>query len=225
MKTDTLVMLSGGLDSTVLVYQLTQKENRNISGIYYNLGRKPQIREIASHNQLAIGLNFPIETVDLTGLDKIFHGHLSYKAMQSAEADVDPFGPRIAVRLVRLGGFASLMTMSAFYAHAIGVDRVGIGILDIQAATYPGFPEFREKLSEALNILQKGLPKIEFYAPFENMSKSSVIELGQQLGVPFEKTWSCFEGNEFHCGICSACEQRKVAFKQAGVDDPTIYSG
>src|SRR3954454_15685508 len=108
MRTDTLIMLSGGLDSTVLAYMLRQKEQRNIGGIYYDLGRRQQTREIASLNQIAVELNFPIEKVDLTGLDKSFYGHLPHKLMQVDEIDFRPNGLRTAARLVSIGGFASL---------------------------------------------------------------------------------------------------------------------
>jgi 7-cyano-7-deazaguanine synthase len=56
------------------------------------------------------------------------------------------------------------------------------------------------------------------------MSKADIVSLGFKLGVPFEKTWTCYKGKEVHCGKCGSCRERAEAFQIAGVQDPTIYA-
>lgn len=71
--------------------------------------------------------------------------------------------------------------------------------------------------------------RVRVRAPFTFMQKSVVVQLGEMAGVPWEKTWSCYQGGEVHCGVCPTCRSRKDAFKilkRGGVDisDPTIYA-
>jgi len=60
-------------------------------------------------------------------------------------------------------------------------------------------------------------------APFVEMEKSQIVKLGAELGVPYKTTWSCYRGEDIHCGVCSSCRERKRAFSQSGVYDPTDY--
>jgi 7-cyano-7-deazaguanine synthase len=55
------------------------------------------------------------------------------------------------------------------------------------------------------------------------MNKSDLVKLGIELGVPFEKTWSCYAGGKLHCGKCGTCVERKEAFELIGLSDPTKY--
>ena len=64
---------------------------------------------------------------------------------------------------------------------------------------------------------------IELLRPFIAMDKAAIVREGQRLGVSFEDTWSCYVGERVHCGSCGTCVERREAFIQAGVTDPTIY--
>ena len=65
---------------------------------------------------------------------------------------------------------------------------------------------------------------IELLRPFIALDKAAIVCEGQRLGVPFESTWSCYVGGRVHCGSCGTCVERREAFIQAGVTDPTIYA-
>jgi 7-cyano-7-deazaguanine synthase len=86
-------------------------------------------------------------------------------------------------------------------------------------------PEFIEALNKTLLVANAGFVSDGFgvHAPFMNMHKSQIVTLGAELGVPFEKTWSCYKGGDIHCGRCSTCVERIEAFQLAHVDDPTEY--
>ena len=66
--------------------------------------------------------------------------------------------------------------------------------------------------------------KIKIRAPLSSVSKSDLIKIGTSLGVPFQLTWSCYLDGTIHCGKCESCMNRKKAFKEAGVVDPTEYA-
>jgi 7-cyano-7-deazaguanine synthase len=66
---------------------------------------------------------------------------------------------------------------------------------------------------------------IEICAPFADLRKQDVVQIGADLGVPFELTLSCMNpAGLTHCGLCSKCRERRDAFDAAGVDDPTTYA-
>jgi 7-cyano-7-deazaguanine synthase len=65
---------------------------------------------------------------------------------------------------------------------------------------------------------------VSILSPFLNLNKGEIVRLGTSLGVDYARTWSCYCGQELHCGKCGTCVERREAFVQAGVCDPTKYS-
>ena len=68
-----------------------------------------------------------------------------------------------------------------------------------------------------------GWDKVSLNRPFSSLNKADIVKLGDELGVPFEQTWSCYKGGQVHCGVCGTCVERREAFQLAGVTDSTIY--
>lgn len=217
-----VLMFTGGLDSTVLAYSTIAGQNIRARGIYFDLDRPPSLRERASINQTSAALNMPLELVDLRGITKNALGHLPFALNALPDLDFDPNGVRIFTAVAR-GGFAAMLTLAAFYSHALGISQIALAILQPQIAANPQLPGFLTQLSGALATLQPTLPAITFQLPFANMTKANVITAGQALGVPFEDTWSCHRYGEHHCGECGGCQSRKQAFVSANVADPTTY--
>jgi 7-cyano-7-deazaguanine synthase len=83
-------------------------------------------------------------------------------------------------------------------------------------------PEFIGGMANAIYV--GTYHKVRLYTPLIWMRKWQIVERGEQLGVPWDLTWSCYEGREDHCGVCPTCRARKAAFRDAGVSDPTIYT-
>lgn len=65
---------------------------------------------------------------------------------------------------------------------------------------------------------------IRLYTPLQWMNKQEIVEKGHRLGVDFANTWSCYKGEEHHCGVCPTCRSRREAFVAANILDPTIYA-
>jgi 7-cyano-7-deazaguanine synthase len=82
-------------------------------------------------------------------------------------------------------------------------------------------PEFIGAMANAIHV--GSYYQIRLHTPLEWLNKSGVVSLGNKLGVRFEDTWSCYKGEELHCGTCPTCRSRKQAFIAAEVEDPTRY--
>lgn len=82
-------------------------------------------------------------------------------------------------------------------------------------------PEFAEAMNKAINIGTYG--KISICRPLINMNKAEVVKTGLELNVPYELTWSCYEGKEKQCGTCGTCIDRRHAFEANGIEDPVGY--
>jgi 7-cyano-7-deazaguanine synthase len=118
--------------------------------------------------------------------------------------------------------------LSIAYAVAVaeGADVVAAGI---HAGDHPIYPDCRPAFVKAFDVMayiaNEGYTRsdLRFYAPFVHRTKTEIVTLGAVLGAPYEQTWSCYKGGEFHCGTCGTCTERKEAFKQADIPDPTRY--
>jgi 7-cyano-7-deazaguanine synthase len=114
-----------------------------------------------------------------------------------------------------------LLTKAAVFMARAGLHDVAIGPL--AGNPFPdATPEFFDAMSRSLSIGMAA--PIRIAAPFAALHKADVIKLGLELGVPLELTLSCMQpANGLHCGRCSKCRERRDAFRDAGVDDPTTY--
>lgn len=119
----------------------------------------------------------------------------------------------------------SLVERLALGANVVAEATVWFGAHaeDAQNWAYPDCtPEFIGAMAAA--ILIGTYNKVRLITPFTHFTKGAIIREGENLKVPYELTWSCYNGAEKHCGICPTCRARKDAFKEAGVFDPTEYS-
>jgi 7-cyano-7-deazaguanine synthase len=114
------------------------------------------------------------------------------------------------------------------YAEAIGASRVYIGVNALDYSGYPDCrPDYIQAMQEVFRLGTKqgleGTP-IKIVAPLIDLRKTEIIQLGNSLGVPWEKTWSCYAGGEKACGVCDSCRLRLAAFAELGLKDPVDYA-
>ena len=213
----TAVLLSGGLDSAVLVAD--EASRGDVQPIYVGAGLawEPAERAIVARLLDAPALRGRTRplvslSVDMRDVYKATHWSVTGDAPAYHTPDEDVYLP---------GRNVILLSKAGVFCAAAGINRIVIGTLDHNP--FPdATPEFRASIARTLSL---GLAHdLEVEAPFATSSKAEIIRKGIALGVPFERTLSCMKpAGEQHCGTCSKCRERHDAFVEAGVPDPTVY--
>jgi len=218
MSENVVLIHSGGIDSTVLLYQLL-KEGHKVTAISFTYGSKHNIQEaihatsicaVADVDRMVIPLDF-MPAISQSALmadgGPIPEGHYESPTMIDT---IVPF--RNGIMLSIAAGYADNNGMSSVYIGAHGGDH----------AVYPDCrAEYIHAMDRAVKLGTSDIVAIK--APFLGMSKADIVKLGDKLEVPFKYTWTCYKGKYVHCGKCGACVERREAFQLAGVKDPTVY--
>lgn len=214
MKEKCVVVLSGGPDSSTLAYW-AKDIGYDVSAITFNYGQI-SVNEIEYAKKIATELNIPQQIVDLSSLKDIFQGVTS---LIDENLEMTPaFSQSIIVPFRN----AIFLSVAVAYASSINSTRILYGAQLSDAQNYPDCREEFYKSFEKTARLGTDT-QIVIDAPFSDKSKSEVIKLGTNLGVPYGLTWSCYLNKESHCGKCESCRNRKNAFIEAGINDPTKY--
>ncbi len=216
----TAVLLSGGLDSAVLVAEEALRDD--VQPVYVSAGlawepseRRATDRLLAANGQRARVRALVSLSVDMTDVYPAAHWARRGHAPAYHTPDEDVYLP---------GRNIILLGKAGVFCAAAGIERLVIGTLDHNP--FPdATPAFRSAFQSALSL---GLAHtLEIAAPFATLEKAEVIRRGRALGVPLEMTLSCMSPipREVprHCGTCSKCRERHDAFVQAGFSDPTEY--
>jgi 7-cyano-7-deazaguanine synthase len=226
----TAVLLSGGLDSAVLVAD--EAARGDVQPIYVSAGLAWETAERAIVARLLATPPFARVrrlvslTVDMRDVYAATHWSVEGKPPAYHTPDEDVYLP---------GRNIILLGKAGVFCATAAIDRLVLGTLAHNP--FPdATPEFRETMARALTL---GLAHhLTIDAPYARTSKAEVIRRGAALGVPFELTLSCMNppdgrvdlashagqaGSALHCGECSKCRERHDAFVEAGVPDPTTY--
>ena len=218
-----VAIISGGLDSSTVLYKL-RSEGEEVRALTFLYGQRHE-REVQSAGAICRSLGVDHRLVDLSSLKDL----LSSSALTNVMITV-PNVPETSEHYDTLkttvvpNRNAILLSVAVGYATSLGASRVYYGAHASDRGVYPDCrPEFVDALERALR-LGTGNESLRIVAPFVDMTKGEVVKLGTRLGVPYSLTWSCYKGGDKHCGVCSSCRERKHAFVEAGVDDPTEYT-
>jgi 7-cyano-7-deazaguanine synthase len=202
------VSLSGGLDSTcaLAITPLT-----DVAAVSFDYGQRHR-RELQAASAIAGRYGIAHRILDLRGL---LHGSSLLGEQEVPEGHYAEETMRATVVQGR-----NLL----FAAAAIATMRPGDGlVVGVHAGDHPIYPDCRPEFWQALDAVASSY-QVEIAAPFVEISKAEVVQLGHQAGAPLELTWSCYQGGEFHCGRCGTCVERAEAFHLAGIPDPTEYA-
>lgn len=212
----TVVLLSGGLDSAVLLAQRLDCGD-SVRAVSVNYGQRHG-KELWAATGVAGHYGVHLEIVELppsllagsslTGGSSVPHGHYADPTMRST---VVPARNTV------------LLSLAAAVTVRVGADAVAYAAHAGDHAVYPDCrPEFVAAARQLLAVCD--YEPLTLLTPFVGWAKFQIVAEGRRLGVPFEKTWSCYEGGERHCGCCGTCYERQEAFAVAGVVDPTEYN-
>lgn len=215
-----LLVYSGGLDSTVLLYKLVKRHD--VVALNFNYGQLHWKNEATCAVTNCARLEVPLVGCELPFVKEEFKSKLLTKAEEIPEGHYTDESMKATVVPFRNG---IMLSVAAGYAVSKGCKKVFIAN---HAGDHPIYPDCREEFISAMRkAIRYGAVQdyyeIDLQSPFCNMTKSEIVELGARLAVRFTATWSCYKGGKIHCGKCGTCVERKEAFQLAGVEDPTRY--
>jgi 7-cyano-7-deazaguanine synthase len=220
-KRKTVVLLSGGVDSSVLLYWCAKKKKMDVHALAIDYGQR-HAREIESAREIAESLGVPFTVFEIKNLASILPG--SSLTDPSVSVPHGHYKEETMKKTVVPNRNMIFISIATAFAIAHGMDGVAIAPHAGDHTIYPDCrPAFINLMARAVRVAD--WKKIKLWRPFNKVDKTTVVRVGYKLGVPFEKTWSCYEGGELHCGRCGACIERKEAFQLAEVPDPIQYLG
>lgn len=217
-------VLSGGLDCTVATSVFAK--DYDIHAITFDYGQKAFKRELKAAKEICERMNWTHEVIDLPWLGDISNSSLntSEEIPEPSEEDLDNLEKSsVSASSVWVPARNMVFTSIAVsYAESIGAEKIIVGWDAEEAATFPdNSKEFLETFNELISV---GSPeKIEIEAPAIDLNKEEIVELGLKVGAPIELSYSCYKGDDKHCGVCESCMRRKRAFKKLGVEDKSEY--
>ena len=222
-----LVLFSGGLDSSTCLAIAVDKygsENVTALSIYYGQKHKKEIEasdKVAQYykvEHLKMDLSKIFEFSDCSLLSNS-HEEIPEKsyAQQIEESDGKPVSTYVPFR----NGLFISAAASIALSKGCSVIYYGAHSDDAAGNAYPDCSEeFNGAMGQAVYIGSGKQLRIE--APFVSLTKADVVKIGLMLKVPYEMTWSCYEGGEKPCGKCGTCIDRAEAFAKNGVKDPAL---
>ncbi|MCX8066095.1 MAG: 7-cyano-7-deazaguanine synthase QueC [Candidatus Hydrogenedentes bacterium] len=219
-----LLLYSGGLDSTTLLYWLVKEKGYNVNAVTLLYGQKHMKEVIFAKKNIEKVKNATHHILDISEISKflkngstlIMGGKEVPKLEQiSSEDKIQPptYVPNRNMIFLSIAiGIAESMEIGEVYYSAQAQDEYGY---------WDCTEEFVKRINQVVELNRKNTIKI--YAPFLNLSKSEIIKLGMNLGVDYSLTWSCYRGDEKPCGVCPTCVERLKAFSKLGLQDPLEY--
>lgn len=215
----TVAIVSGGMDSVTLAHLIVRETDPELYLLSFDYGQR-HAKELRCARECAERLHAEHEVADLSGLAPLLDSALTDRNAEVPEGHYA--SPTMAATVVPNRNMI-MLSVAVGWAVSIGADAVATGV---HAGDHPVYPDCRPEFIDSLQKtarLGTGNPDFQVVAPFVHKSKSQIAALGALMGVPFEKTWSCYKGGEIHCGRCSTCGERRAALVEAGVEDPTEY--
>ena len=213
---DSIIVLSGGLDSTTMLYEYRERIALAVS-FHYGSNHNDRELTFAKLHCERLGIQHLIIPLDfigryfnsslLAGADAIPEGHYNDDNMRST---VVPFRNGI------------MLSIAAGLAENNGLQYVMIANHAGDHTIYPDCrPEFISAMDAAINSGTYNNARI--LAPYTNITKADIARHGKLLKIDYSETWSCYKGGKVHCGKCGTCVERREALLLAGIDDTTEY--
>ena len=215
----TVLIYSGGLDSTVLLYDLLAGGD-TVLALSVDYGQRHR-SEVEHARRIAESLGVEWQLADLSGIAHLLAG----SSLTSSEIAV-PHGHYAEDNMKQTvvpNRNMIMLSVAAGWAMGRQADRVAYAAHGGDHTIYPDCrPEFAAAVDRAIRLAD--WHEVQLYCPFIAMTKAEIVARGAKLDVDFGRTWSCYEGGPIHCGKCGTCFERREAFLRAGVPDPTQYA-
>lgn len=213
---NSLIALSGGVDSTTLLYEYREEI---ACAVGFDYGSKHNARELAAAKAICRELEIPYLIIPLAFIEEYFRSDLLLSGGEMQLGDYSEENMSSTVVPFRNGIMLSVL---AGLAESRDLQQVLIANHFGDHAIYPDCREsFVKPMGEAITAGTSN--GVKLVAPYTTLTKAEIVARGTRLGVPYGKTYSCYQGGERHCGRCGTCRERHDAFVANGLEDPTLY--
>ena len=213
---NSLIALSGGVDSTTLLYEYREEI---ACAVGFDYGSKHNARELAAAKAICRELEIPYLIIPLAFIEEYFRSDLLLSGGEMQLGDYSEENMSSTVVPFRNGIMLSVL---AGLAESRDLQQVLIANHFGDHAIYPDCREsFVKPMGEAITAGTSN--GVKLVAPYTALTKTEIVARGTRLGVPYGKTYSCYQGGERHCGRCGTCRERHDAFVANGLEDPTLY--
>lgn len=213
---DSIIIVSGGMDSITLLYD---KKDEIAMGISFNYGSNHNAKEIPFAKLHCERLGIKHITIDLDFMHQYFKSSLLEGAENIPEGHYASDNMKSTVVPFRNGIMLSIAIGIAESNHLKKV------LIANHGGDHTIYPDCRDSFIKAMNqaSIEGTFVNIEISAPYTHLSKSDIAVIGKKLHLDYTETWSCYKGNEQHCGVCGTCIERKEALNEAQIEDKTVY--
>ena len=213
---DSVIIYSGGLDSTTLLYE---EQARIALAVTFDYGSNHARREIACARHHCEALAIEHLVIELAFMGRYFNSSLLSGADAIPSGNYDEANMKSTVVPFRNG---IMLSVACGLAESRGLKRVLIANHGGDHAIYPDCrPGFVAAMDGAMRA--GTYDGVRLVAPYTDISKADIVRRGAALGIDYGATYSCYRGGERHCGTCGTCTERRDAFRLAGIPDPTQY--
>lgn len=213
---DSVIIVSGGMDSITLLYEY---KDRIALGISFDYGSNHNAKEIPFAELHCKRLGIKHITISLGFMHEYFKSSLLEGADAIPEGNYDEDNMKSTVVPFRNG---IMLAIAAGVAESNGLKYVMMANHSGDHTIYPDCrPEFVNAMTAATSA--GTYIGVQILAPYTDITKADIARHGKKLGIDYAETWSCYKGGEIQCGKCGTCRERKEALRDAGIDDTTIY--
>ncbi|UCE35970.1 MAG: 7-cyano-7-deazaguanine synthase QueC [Thermoplasmata archaeon] len=225
LRKKAVVLLSGGLDSTVTLAR-THEEDYELYPLSIDYGQRHD-KELESAQKIANWYEVKEHKILKIDISQVGGSALTDMKIKIPEKrDENKIGSDVPITYVPARN-TILLSLALGYAEVIEAQAIFIGANALDYSGYPDCrPEYFEAFQEVAELGTKtgieGKPVVIKY-PLINLTKAEIVKEGERLNVPFHLTWSCYKGGDLACGKCDSCILRLKGFKEAGIEDPMEY--
>jgi 7-cyano-7-deazaguanine synthase len=213
---DSIIIVSGGMDSITMLYDYKDTIALAIS---FDYGSNHNAREIPFAELHCKRLGIPHITIPLNFMHQYFKSSLLEGADAIPEGNYDDANMKSTVVPFRNGIMLSI---------AVGMAE-SRGLRNVMMANHGGdhtiYPDCRPSFVAAFNAAAQAgtYVNVHLLTPYTNITKADIARKGKALGIDYSETWSCYKGGAKHCGKCGTCTERREALAEAGIVDTTEY--
>jgi len=218
MKPKTIVLLSGGMDSVSVLYDVAQSHDV-VATLSFDYGSKHNPKELPFARWHSERLCVRNHVVNLGFMGELFASDLLRTGGEIPDGHYEEASMKKTVVPFRNG---IMLSIAGGLAESVGAQFVAIAA---HAGDHAIYPDCRESFMQAMgDAIRLGTyAEVRILRPFIKLTKAQIAIRGHDLGVDFSQTWSCYKGGDIHCGTCGTCVERREAFELAGIPDPTTY--